>query len=111
MVGERLRMLREAKGLTKKQAALELGMPYTTYLHYEDNSNQPNNEVLVKLAIYYQISVDWLLNYTPKSESPPPENKWEALESLLDSLSESEVKEVWSYVKFLHWKRQQERQG
>jgi transcriptional regulator with XRE-family HTH domain len=34
----RIQMLREAKGITKKKAAEDLEMSYTTYCHYEDGS-------------------------------------------------------------------------
>ena len=111
IVGNRLRMLREAKGFTKKQVAEGLEIPYTTYVNYEKDVCQPNNEVLVKLALFYQISVDWLLDYTPKSESPPPDEKWEALRKILELLSDDELKEVHSFVKFQLWKHRQEEQG
>ncbi len=111
MFNERLRMLREARGMSMRKVADDLQLPYTTYRNYENGRCEPNTELLVKLAAYYSISVDWLLNYSPKTESPPPESKWEALEKALEKLTENEVKEVWSYVRFLHWKRQQDRQG
>lgn len=111
-VGKRLRMLREARGLTQKEAAEALCIPRTTYVHYEDGSNEPKISMLIKFSAFYGISVDWLVGWdAPKAESPPPESKWEALEKALEKLTENEVKEVWSYVRFLHWKRQQDRQG
>lgn len=111
-VGKRLRMLREARGLTQKEAAEALCIPRTTYVHYEDGSNEPKISMLIKFSAFYGISVDWLVGWdAPKTESPPPESKWEALEKALEKLTENEVKEVWSYVRFLHWKRQQDRQG
>ena len=87
MIGNRLRMLREARGLTKKQVAIDLQMPYTTYLHYENNANQPNLEVLIKLALYYSISIDWLLGYTPPNKNNPPPDKWEAMREHLEMLN------------------------
>lgn len=110
-VGKRIRMLRESKGLTQKEAADALEMPRSTYVHYEDGSNEPKISVLVKLALYYNISVDWLIGNEPKSESSPPEDKWEALRKSLEMLNDTDLKEVWSFVKFLHWKKSQENQG
>lgn len=44
MFSERLRMLREARGLTqKKEVAEALCIPRTTYVHYEDDSNEPKS--------------------------------------------------------------------
>lgn len=111
MVSKRMKMLREARKLTQKEVAEALGMPKSTYAHYEDGSNEPKISVLVKLALYYEISVDWLIGNDAQNKASPPENKWEALEQLLDKLSLEEVNEVYSYVKFLYWKKQQEIQG
>lgn len=99
----RIQMLREAKGITKKKAAEDLEMSYTTYCHYEDGSIEPRISVLIKLALYYNISVDWLVGYdTENKKSFPPDTKWEALEEMLEKLSDNDLKEVWSFVKFLH---------
>ena len=65
MIDDRLMKLRKAKGISMKQAAAELGLPYTTYVNYEKNINDPGSDVLVKLAVYYGVSVDYLLGYHP----------------------------------------------
>lgn len=104
MLSNRLRQLREARNLTKKRAAEELEMPYTTYLHYEDGSNEPSVAVLIKISAYYDISVDWLIGNDGQKNSSPPE-KWEAVRKLLETLTDSELKEVHSFVKFIHWRR------
>lgn len=110
-VGKRIRMLRESKNLTQKEAADALEMPRSTYVHYEDGSNEPKISVLVKLALYYNISVDWLIGNDMNEKSSPPEDKWEALRKMLETLSDDDLKEVWSFVKFLHWKKSQKNQG
>lgn len=106
MFGKRLRMLRESKGFTKKKMSEELQMPYTTYLHYEDATNQPNNEVLVKIAEYFEISIDWLLDYKPKNKNSPVINKqWEVFEKKLNLFSIEELNKLDSYIEFLIWER------
>ena len=106
MFGKRLRMLRERKGFTKKKMSEELQMPYTTYLHYEDGTNQPNNEVLVKIAEYFEISIDWLLDYKPKNKNSPVINKqWEVFEKKLNLFSIEELNKLDSYIEFLIWER------
>lgn len=111
-VGRRLRMLREGKGLTQKEAAEALGMPRTTYVHYEDGSNEPKISVLIKFSAFYGISVDWIIGWdAEQSESPPPDEKWEALRKILELLSDDELKEVHSFVKFQLWEHRQEEHG
>lgn len=104
MIGNRLRMLREARNMSMKAVAKELQMPYTTYANYEKNVCQPNNEVLVKLALYYSISIDWLLNYTPPNKNSPPPDKWEAMRERLELLDTKALKELDSIMEFLIWK-------
>lgn len=64
MFEDRLKRLREGKGLNMKQAAIELGITYTTYVGYEKNEREPNSETLILLADYYDCSVDYLVGRT-----------------------------------------------
>lgn len=64
----RLSQLRQEKGLNMREAARQLGMPYTTYVNYEKGTREPNSETLIRLAKFYGTSIDYLLC---KSDSPP----------------------------------------
>ena len=57
----RLRQLREQKGLTMKDTARALELPYTTYVNYEKGSREPGGDMLIKLADFFGTSVDYLL--------------------------------------------------
>lgn len=57
----RLIELRQAKGFTMKETAVKLGMPYTTYVSYEKGDREPNSEILIKLADFYNTTVDYIL--------------------------------------------------
>ena len=57
----RMKELREAKGITMKEAAALLQLPYTTYVNYEKSAREPNSETLKKIAEFYQTSIDYLL--------------------------------------------------
>ena len=46
---------------TKKEVADALGMPYNTYSNYESNLREPNSAVLIKIADFYNVSIDYLL--------------------------------------------------
>lgn len=61
MRNDRLRSLREKKGLSQTEAAKRLGMVRTTYSNYEAGNREPDNESLKKLAEFYEVSVDYLL--------------------------------------------------
>lgn len=57
----RMQLLREEKGLNMKEAAAQLRLPYTTYRNYEQGLREPNSEVLVQIANFYDVSVDYLI--------------------------------------------------
>ncbi len=54
-----------------KETAVKLGMPYTTYVSYEKGDREPNSEILIKLADFYNTTVDYILgvNDNPLHES------------------------------------------
>lgn len=57
----RLKELREARGMTMKEVAQRLGMPYTTYVNYEKGQREPNSETLILLADFFETSIDYLI--------------------------------------------------
>ena len=61
---QRIRDLREDHDLTQKQIAGILGMSQTGYSKYETGENDLPTSVLIKLADFYDVSVDYLLNRT-----------------------------------------------
>ena len=60
----RLRDLREDADLTQTQVAKYLGMSQTGYSKYETGENDVPTEVLIKLADFYGVSIDFLLGQT-----------------------------------------------
>ena len=64
MFEDRLKELRIERNLNMKQASTALGMPYTTYVSYEKNEREPNSEILVLLANFFNCSVDYLIGRT-----------------------------------------------
>ena len=61
ILGQRLKELREAKGLTQKQVANLLNLHSVTYLHYEKAQREPPLQVLAEMAVFFEVSVDYLL--------------------------------------------------
>ncbi|MEZ3421589.1 MAG: helix-turn-helix domain-containing protein [Eubacterium sp.] len=57
---EKIIDLRLAKGFNAKQAAEELGIDYQNYRKYE-TVILPKAEVYIKIADYYNVSVDFLM--------------------------------------------------
>ncbi|HIX50920.1 MAG TPA: helix-turn-helix domain-containing protein [Candidatus Borkfalkia faecavium] len=64
ILGQRLKELREEKGLTQKQVAAALNLNTVTYLHYEKAQREPPLSVLADMAKFFDVSVDYLLGLT-----------------------------------------------
>lgn len=60
----RIKNLREDKDLNQTQVAKMLGMSQTGYSKYETGENDIPTAVLIKLARFYDTSIDYLLNQT-----------------------------------------------
>ena len=63
----RIRDLREDRDLTQTQVAKMLGMSQTGYSKYETGENDIPTAILVKLAKFYDTSIDYLLGETDET--------------------------------------------
>ncbi len=74
---QRIRDLREDKDLTQREVGTAINVPQRTYAYYESGERMVPPQVLIALAQYYGVSVDYLLGLTdqrkpyPKAKSRP----------------------------------------
>ena len=74
---QRLRDLREDHDLKQVDIADYLHISQRTYSHYQTDSRSIPLETLIRLAVYYETSLDYLTNLTdhkkpyPKSKHAP----------------------------------------
>jgi len=61
----KLKELREERGLLQREVAEQLQVKRTTYCAWENNDNQIDFENLKKLADFYNVSIDYILGYEP----------------------------------------------
>ena len=64
MAYQRIRNLREDKDLTQTQIASILNCSQRIYSNYERGDVDIPTEILIKLADFHNVSVDYLLNRT-----------------------------------------------
>lgn len=66
----KLRSLIEERNLTQKQVAIDLNIAPSTMGGYVQGSSEPDFETLKRLANYFDVSTDYLLNiHTEKSNN------------------------------------------
>ena len=56
-----LKQLREARGITQTELAKQLGVVRSTICFYESEQHSPTPEMLIKLADFFGVTVDYLL--------------------------------------------------
>lgn len=64
MMYKRLKDLREDRDLKQKDIADFLNISQRGYSHYETGNNDIPTEILIRLADFYETSVDYLLGRT-----------------------------------------------
>ena len=78
----RLRDIREDKDITQKQIAEYLHIRQNTYSQYENGQRQLPIDSLIKLALYFNTSTDYILGLTDESK-PYTRRKKRSLRQLL----------------------------
>ena len=68
----RLKALREEKDLTQKEVASEINVKQNSYSQYENGTRELPIGSLIKLAKFYKVSTDYILELTD-IEDPYPE--------------------------------------
>lgn len=66
-----LRELRNQRNLTQREVAEQLGVTQQTYAYYELGQRKPEQQTLIRLADFFEVSADYLLGRT---ENPSPIN-------------------------------------
>lgn len=84
---ERLKYLRKTRGVTQTELAKHLGCRNNTISSYETAEHQPEYNVLMQIAEYFHVSVDFLLGAdlsADKLECIPEEIRLIQLYRMLD---------------------------
>lgn len=59
--GDRLKSLRTARNLSQQEVADRLSINRSTYARYELSKTQPDFETLEKLAVFYDVTTDYII--------------------------------------------------
>lgn len=64
---DRLQELKKQKNVMQKTVADEVGVSLRAYQYYETGTNEPTLSVLVRIADYFDVSLDYLVG---RSDDP-----------------------------------------
>lgn len=63
---QRLRTIREKRGISQLKLAMDLGLTQNSVSRYESGAREADYKTLVALADYFNVSIDYLLERTDK---------------------------------------------
>lgn len=102
MIGEKLKSLRESKGLKQLDIANMLGVSRTTYTQYETGKSEPDLGTVAKLADFFGVTTDYLLGLDIKKA---PETIAAHHEG--EEWTEEELEDIEKFKEFVRMRRQQ----
>ncbi|EST12072.1 helix-turn-helix domain-containing protein [Sporolactobacillus laevolacticus] len=98
-LGDRLKELRELRGLTQKEVASRFGITNFQLSRYETGKANPDPDLIAKFAEYYEVTSDYLLGLSvKKNPEKQPEGRFFYD---LDSASQEDLDELENYFKFM----------
>lgn len=105
---ERIKSLKKEKGITNAELSNLSNVPYGTLNKIlGSETKEPSINSIIKISNALGVSTDYIVygKIDKKKDSP---SKWEVLRSELDKLSDDDFLELFKYVEFLLWKKENE---
>ncbi|RJS59177.1 hypothetical protein CJ483_03100 [Bacillus sp. PK3_68] len=110
--GERLKKLRNERGISQQEFADRLKINRSTYARYELGKTQPDFETLQKIADYYSVTIDFILGRSDNTNTQTNDEKEmkeffsnPKLNLFFKEMKESpeeqleELREIWEVIK------------
>ena len=85
--GDKLRQLRTTKALSQEQLAKKLHITKSMISAYENSVRLPSYDVLIKIALFFNVSFDYLFGFDKRQfldTTELSENQIKALSILID---------------------------
>ncbi|MBC2580591.1 helix-turn-helix transcriptional regulator [Clostridium sp. DJ247] len=92
MLGKRLKMLRTENNLTQEEFGKPYNLKKSTISQYESGSSKPDDELKKRIALDYNVSLDWLMGLTDVRNSST-----DKISNALDD--DKELTEFWDVLK------------
>ncbi|MDE6293125.1 MAG: helix-turn-helix domain-containing protein [Clostridiales bacterium] len=93
MLNENIKRLRTANNITQVELAADLGVSKQCVSNWENDYIQPSIEMLIKIAKYFKVSTDFLLDLNDKNQIN------------VDGLSDKEIAHIRLIIEDLHNKK------
>lgn len=106
ILADRLKKIRKNNNLTQAELGKILGVGKTTISMYENGNSTPNDEIKLKIAEHFNISLDYLLGKTDIKNYIDDPNITIALHSDTDydDLPKEAIDEINNFIKYIKQK-------
>ncbi|MCJ7855962.1 helix-turn-helix domain-containing protein [Lachnospiraceae bacterium NSJ-143] len=98
IIGERLQDLRIEAGVKQEDLGKMLNLSKNAVSAYEKERNEPSDEIKIKLARFFDVSVDYLLGLT---DDPCPYNSRKRHVRIPDNMTDEQIAFIEKFIKFL----------
>ncbi|HHP8972438.1 TPA: helix-turn-helix domain-containing protein [Listeria monocytogenes] len=106
ILGARIKYLRKRSNLTQGQLAKKMNLTQASISGYETGDRQPDNEILTRIADFFNVSIDYLLGRT----SNPNNDKVSVHFFERDNLTDEDLEYIDTIVEALKTKTNQKNQ-
>lgn len=69
IIGKRIKFLRKTNNITQLELANILNVSRATVNNWERGNSFPGDDIKIKLANYFKVSIDYLLGYSDNTNS------------------------------------------
>lgn len=97
-IGDRIRYLRELKGIKQKDIAKKFHVEENTWSQYETYSRKPSIDIIKGVANYFEVSADYLIGLTDEFYNSNDKNIIELLKKYT-SLDNETKNEFMKYIR------------
>lgn len=86
--GRRLKQLRDKNGVSQEIVAKEIGISRARYSHYENNYVEPDIGLIIRIADYFGVDLDFLLG---RSETPLEYKSVSRVNEIIKIIKDNEI--------------------
>ena len=102
MIGERLQELRKDRGVSQAEVAELLGVTHYTISSYECNRSDPDDNLKIILAKYFDVSLDYLLGLI---DEPYSFNRDSNTVIIPDNFNENDKQKINDFIGYIKYKK------
>jgi len=113
MMLNRIREIRKKHNMTMKQLGTEIGVAESTISQYETGKRQPDNETLLKIGEFFNVTVGYILGAenektpTTSGERISDDDLKFALWGGADDITEEDLEDVRRYAAFVRARKKE----